>query len=122
MDRALDTDINVEALTHTCEGCGRLVSKGWGFSFKAGSANVNRDPQAQSSDIIKCLFCAFRHIPMVTRSLKVAFVVGTVLTLLNHGDTLFSGAWPNALYWKIPLTYCVPFLVATFGALTNVRR
>ena len=65
MDRALDTDINVEALTHTCEACGRLVSKGWGLSFKPGSANVNREPQAQSSDIVKCLFCAIRHIPMV---------------------------------------------------------
>ena len=122
MDRALDTDINVEALSHTCGACGRLVNKGRGFGFKAVSAEANRDAQSQSSDIVKCLFCAIRHMPMVRRSLKVAVVVGSVLTLLNQGDTLFSGAWPNALYWKIPLTYCVPFLVATFGALTNVRR
>ena len=25
------------------------------------------------------------------------------------------------LAWRIPLTYCVPFLVATFGALGNAR-
>ena len=26
------------------------------------------------------------------------------------------------LWWKIPLTYCVPFCVATYGALANARR
>ena len=123
MERALpDADINGEALSHTCDECGRLLNKGWGFGFKAVSAEADRDAQSQTSDIEKCFSCAIRHLPMIRRSLKVAVVVGTVLTLLNQGDTLFSGAWPNALYWKIPLTYCVPFLVATFGALTNIRR
>ena len=122
MDRVLNTDARVDAPSDTCCECGRLLNKGWGFGFKAVSAEANRDAQAQSNDILKCLFCAIRHLAMVIRSLKVAVVVGTVLTLLNQGDTLFSGAWPNALYWKVPLTYCVPFLVATFGALTNVRR
>ena len=122
MDRALETEVKVDALSHSCGECGRLVKKGWGFGFKAVSAEANPDAQAQSSDIFKCLYCAIRHMPMVWRSLKVAVVVGTVLILLNQGDTLLSGSWPNALYWKVPLTYCVPFLVATFGALTNIRR
>ena len=59
---------------------------------------------------------------MLRRSLMVSLVVGTALTLLNQGDTLLAGRWNNALYWKIPLTYCVPFLVATYGALTNSRK
>jgi hypothetical protein len=59
---------------------------------------------------------------MLRRSGLAAIVVGTVLTLLNQGDLLVSGQWSHALYWKIPLTYCVPFLVATYGALTNSRR
>ena len=122
MDRARDVDTKVAALSHTCGACRRLVNKGWGFGFKAVSAEADGDVQAQSSDIFKCLFCAIRHMSMVRRSLKVAVVVGTILTLLNQGDNLFSGAWPNALYWKIPLTYCVPYLVATFGALANIRR
>jgi hypothetical protein len=122
MDRALDTAAKLDALSPTCAGCGRFLDKGRGFGFKAVPAEASRDPHAQSNDIVKCLFCAIRHIPMVRRSLKVAVVVGTVLILLNQGDTIFSGAWPNALYWKIPLTYCVPFSVATFGALSNGRR
>jgi hypothetical protein len=52
----------------------------------------------------------------------VAAVVGTILTLLNHGDTILARGWENILYWKIPLTYCVPFFVATFGALANGRH
>lgn len=122
MDRALDTDFDVDALSHTCRQCGRLVNKGWGFRFEGFLAEADRDAQALPGHIVKCFLCAIRHMPMVRRSLKVAVVVGTALTLLNQGDTVFSGAWPNALYWKIPLTYCVPFLVATFGALTNIRR
>ena len=59
---------------------------------------------------------------MLRRSLMVAVVVGTILTLLNQGDTILAGNWKTALYWKIPLTYCVPFCVATFGALTNSRH
>ena len=59
---------------------------------------------------------------MLRRSALVAIVVGTILTFLNQGDSLFSGEWTNALYWKIPLTYCVPFLVATYGSLAAARR
>jgi hypothetical protein len=59
---------------------------------------------------------------MLRRSLVAAMAVGTVLTLLNQGDTLLSGQWTAALFWKIPLTYCVPFCVATYGALANGRK
>ena len=45
-----------------------------------------------------------------------------MLTALNQGDVLLAGDLSNALYWKIPLTYCVPFLVATYGALINNRK
>ena len=59
---------------------------------------------------------------MKKRSLLVAIMVGSFLTLLNQGDLIFFGSWNNALYWKVPLTYCTPFCVATYGALTNSRR
>ena len=33
------------------------------------------------------------------------------------------GTRPTAdLWWKIPLTCCVPFLVATYGAISNGHR
>ena len=91
MDRALDTDVKVDALSHACGECRRLVKKGRGFGFKAVSAEANRDAQAQASDIVKCLFCAIRHMPMVRRSLIVAFVVGTGSNPAESGRHPFLG-------------------------------
>ena len=85
------------------------------FSVRPGASTA-------ASGALKCMLCGPRHGPMLRRSAIVALVVGTILTLLNQGDGLFSGQWNNALYWKIPLTYCVPFLVATYGSLAAARR
>jgi hypothetical protein len=49
------------------------------------------------------------------RSLAAALVVGTILNLINQGDALFAG---RALDWfKLALTYIVPYCVATYGAV-----
>ena len=77
--------------------------------------------QARGGTIVKCRRCALRHRPMLERSLAVAVGVGTLLLIINQGDVLLSGHWPGTLLWKIPLTYLVPFLVATWGALANSR-
>lgn len=53
---------------------------------------------------------------IVRRSLILAAVVGTILNLINQGDALFAGA--ALVAWKIALTYCVPYCVATYGAVT----
>ena len=46
-----------------------------------------------------------------------ALVVGSILTSINHGDMILSGEYP---YWlKIVLTYCVPYRVTTWGAVTG---
>ena len=47
--------------------------------------------------------------------------MGTVLVAINQGDALLASRWQAALAWKVPLTYLVPFLVATWGALVNSR-
>jgi hypothetical protein len=50
------------------------------------------------------------------RSFYVALVVGTILNLINQGDALIAG---SALDWaKIALTYAVPYLVSTYGAVS----
>ncbi len=69
----------------------------------------------------RCLRCALIFGPMLRRSLVVAIVVGTILTAINQGSVIAGGDFPASLYWKIPLTYCVPFAVATTGALLNAR-
>ena len=50
------------------------------------------------------------------RSLYVALIVGTVLNLINQGDALLGLASINWL--KLILTYCVPYVVCTYGAVS----
>jgi hypothetical protein len=57
--------------------------------------------------------------PVAVRSLWVAAVVGTLLNLINQGDALIGGQPVDWL--KVTLTYCVPFLVASYGAFCAFR-
>ena len=102
----------------TCDRCGCQSGKGWSFAFRKPVPEGAED----EGIILKCFRCAIWHRPMVSRSLMVALVIGTILTVLNQGDIIFTGSWKGALYWKVPITYCVPFCVATFGALSSARR
>ncbi|TMF08596.1 MAG: hypothetical protein E6I38_07215 [Chloroflexi bacterium] len=71
---------------------------------------------------MRCLTCALTFWPLVRRSAIVALIVGTILTAINQGNIILGGDIPASLYWKIPLTYAVPYCVATTGALLNSRR
>ncbi len=53
---------------------------------------------------------------VLIRSLKVSAVVGTILNLINQPEAIFGEE--QLVLWKVALTYSVPFLVATYGALT----
>ena len=54
------------------------------------------------------------------RSFIVALIVGTILNLINQGDVLFAGGRLN--FWKLFLTYAVPYAVATYGAVSYRLR
>ncbi|MGE0852597.1 MAG: nitrate/nitrite transporter NrtS [Hyphomicrobiaceae bacterium] len=51
------------------------------------------------------------------RSLCVALVVGTVLNLINQGDAILTMGHVNWI--KVALTYCVPYAVCTYGAVSS---
>lgn len=51
------------------------------------------------------------------KAAMTALVVGTILTLINHGDVILSRQSPPLL--KVLLTYLVPYCVTTWGALTG---
>ena len=53
------------------------------------------------------------------KAFLTACVVGSILTLINHGDTILSGQFPPL--WKVFLTYCVPFCVTTWGSYLGKR-
>lgn len=58
--------------------------------------------------------------PVVSRSLLVALVVGTVLNIINQGSEIAGGRPVNML--KLLLTYAVPFFVASYGAYSAFSR
>ncbi|HKD22969.1 MAG TPA: nitrate/nitrite transporter NrtS [Rhizomicrobium sp.] len=58
--------------------------------------------------------------PVVTRSLAVSLIVGTVLNAINQGAEIMHGQPVNVL--KLALTYAVPFFVASFGAYSAFRQ
>lgn len=57
--------------------------------------------------------------PVMRSSLAVCLVVGTILNLINQGDRLDA---PETIeWWKVCLTYCVPFCVSTYGSFMAIR-
>lgn len=56
---------------------------------------------------------------VLRRAIFVALVVGTILTLINQGDQLLAG---RLNWWKMGLTYLVPFAVSTHGAISARLR
>jgi hypothetical protein len=121
--RDLETRERIAGMnTQGCHSCGATLRRGWGFAFKAAAAPPSAADAGAPGPSVRCFWCALRHPALLRRSLTASLVVGTALTLLNQGDTLLAGGWNSALYWKVPLTYCVPFVVATYGALSSCRQ
>ena len=67
------------------------------------------------------LRCYLINMGLLKKSLIASLLVGTILTVINQGDLVVSRNYQIAMLWKIPLTYTIPFLVATWGAVTNSR-
>ena len=57
--------------------------------------------------------------PSVRRSLAVALIIGTLLNAINQGPEILSGHRP--IWWKLILTYFVPFAVASYGSYAAFR-
>jgi hypothetical protein len=58
---------------------------------------------------------------ILARGLKIGVVVGTLLTAINYGDVLIAGEFLPLMYWKILMTYCVPFCVSTYAGVEAAR-
>jgi hypothetical protein len=55
------------------------------------------------------------------RTVRIALVVGTILTLINQADVIIRSD-ATALTWvKAFLNYCVPFIVSNLGLLAGKR-
>lgn len=56
------------------------------------------------------------------RAIRVALVVGTILALINHGDTLLQGSLSAKALFQIALTYLVPYGVSTYASVETIRN
>lgn len=65
----------------------------------------------------RCTRHALTYRPLVRTAALTALVVGTLLTTINQGNLIAAGTFPAELTWKVPLTYSVPYMVATWSAL-----
>ena len=111
--RPADTGVPISGGSENrCSTCHRSLSGRYSYAMRA-----------KHGFQIKCTRCSLLDRALFLRSAMVASVVGTVLFALNQGDQLISGTYPWSTSWyKIPLTYVVPFCVATYGALSNGYR
>lgn len=55
------------------------------------------------------------------KTLRIALVVGSVLTLINQGDVLVRGEATVLTGVKIGLNFVVPFIVSNLGVLAGDR-
>ena len=54
------------------------------------------------------------------RSARIAFVVGTLLSLVNQGDSLVAGRLSGATVLRILANYVIPFVVSNLGAMSSL--
>ncbi len=62
------------------------------------------------------------HRPHLIRTALTALIVGTILFLINHLDTVVTGQAATATWIKTGATYLVPFAVSNIGLLVGSRR
>jgi hypothetical protein len=56
------------------------------------------------------------------RTLRIAVVVGIILTAINQADVLLSGHVTAGTYVKCGLNFVVPFCVSNLGLLSGRPR
>jgi hypothetical protein len=76
------------------------------------------EPVARRGTVIReaCAFCAQRR--NLRRTVRIALVVGIVLTLINQGSVITAGHSTMATWVRCALNFIVPFLVSNAGLLS----
>jgi hypothetical protein len=55
------------------------------------------------------------------KTLKIALIVGLILTAINQGDVILGGDATAGTVVKAGLNFCVPFVVSNLGLLAGKR-
>lgn len=57
---------------------------------------------------------------ITSRGFRVALIVGTILTVMNYGDTLLDNTITSTVSIKIFLNFLVPYCVSTYANILAV--
>jgi hypothetical protein len=49
-------------------------------------------------------------------AVRIAVIVGTLLVIINYGDRIFLGSMHSNDWFKVFLTYMVPFFVSSYSS------
>ena len=60
--------------------------------------------------------------PHLFRTVRIALIVGTILFAINQLDVIVRGHATPFVWFKVALTYCVPFCVSNLGILVATDR
>ena len=52
-------------------------------------------------------------------TVRIALVVGLILTLINQADVILGGDATGLTWIKVGLNFCVPFVVSNLGLLAG---
>jgi hypothetical protein len=66
-----------------------------------------------------CAYCLRRD--HLARTLRIAFVVGIVLTAINQSGVILAGNATTATWVRCGLNFVVPFVVSNAGLLSGRR-
>ncbi len=50
------------------------------------------------------------------RAIKVALVIGPILTIINQHDVILEGNFDYTFFYKLGLTFLVPYCVSAFSS------
>ena len=59
---------------------------------------------------------------VIRRAVKIALIVGCLLALINHGDRIIFQDMKSVDWFKILLTFCVPYCVSTVSSVLAIKR
>ena len=59
---------------------------------------------------------------VVINALKITFVVGSMLAVINHGSAIINLNLPLETVTKILLSYLVPYCVSTYSAVKAIQN
>jgi hypothetical protein len=69
----------------------------------------------QNLDLLLKIICSKA---LITKALKIAFVVGIILNMINQGDLILSLNFEQLSFFKLLLTFTVPFCVSMYTAVS----